>query len=324
MADATEFFLGAEPLLFKIRGGPVPPYYQEINKHLQDLADVYARGPRTDPHIRAAWRVYYHIVQLRDMLDDDAFRIRMRQLHSAPYQMLGVRGSVLLWRKLKEDAKRWDNADGPGSLKKIGDEARRQEREDRDLYISDEEIQPQRKEVAYVSEDEDEDAKDVDTKRRKNGVRRVIPMVHIEVNGSKDKGPSRITRSMRASKRRPGADVYEHVESHPKKKLRDNLSNHDVRRLALPEREKYLMSTLDKSEARTRCKSCSDLDIDCFLPTATKEHPNPACIQCRARRKGCSARIAASPSAASSSSISSQAQSREQTSECEGGEVFSR
>ncbi|KAK0494039.1 hypothetical protein EDD18DRAFT_1177235, partial [Armillaria luteobubalina] len=241
----------------------------------------------------------------------------MRQLHSAPYQMLGVRGSVLLWRKLKEDAKRWDSADGPGSLKKIGDEARRQEREDRDLYVSDEEIQPQRKEVAYVSEDEDEDAKDVDIGRGKNVVRRVIPMVHIEVKGSKGpgKGPSHITRSKRVSKKRPGADVYEHDESQPKKKLRDNLSSHDVRRLTLLEREKHLMSILDKSEARTRCKSCSDLDINCFSPTATKGHPNPACIQCRTRRVGCSARRAVSPSAASSSSTPSQVQSRAQTSE---------
>ncbi|KAK0472099.1 hypothetical protein IW261DRAFT_825986 [Armillaria novae-zelandiae] len=232
----------------------------------------------------------------------------MRQLHSAPYQMLGVRGSVLLWRKLKEDAKRWDNAGGPGSLKKIGDEARRQEREDRDLYVSDEEIQPRRKEVIYVSEDENEDAKDVDTGRRKNGIRHVIPMVHIEVKGSKDKGPSRIIRSKRASRKRSGANVHEHDEAHPKKKLCDSLSGHDVRLLALPEREKYFMSVLDKSEARARCKACSDLDIDCFSPIPTKGNPNPACIQCRARRTGCSARRAASPSAASSSSISLQAQ----------------
>ncbi|SJK99529.1 uncharacterized protein ARMOST_02834 [Armillaria ostoyae] len=252
MANAAEFFLGAEPLLFKIRGGPVPPYYQDTNKHLQDLADVYAHGPRADPHIHAAWRIYYHIVQLRDMLDDEAFRTHMRQFHSAPYEMLGVRGSVLLWRKLKEDAKRWDNADGPGSLKKIGDDARRQEREDGDLYVSDEEIQPQRKDVTYLSGDEAEDAKDVDTGGRKTVVRRVIPMDPMETNGSKDKGRSRVTRSKRALGKRSGADVHEIDEARPKKKLRGHLSYRDVRLLSLPEREKYLMSILDKSKARTR------------------------------------------------------------------------
>ncbi len=65
---AEEFFIGAEPFLFKIRGGPVPQYYKDINKHLQDLADVYGSGPRVDPNIHVAWRLYYHIVKLRDML----------------------------------------------------------------------------------------------------------------------------------------------------------------------------------------------------------------------------------------------------------------
>ncbi|KAK0193366.1 hypothetical protein F5146DRAFT_997975 [Armillaria mellea] len=240
MANAAEFFLGAEPLLFKIRGGPVPPYYQETNKHLQDLADVYANGPRADPHIDAAWRIYYHIVRLRDMLDNETFRTHMRQLHSAPYEMLGVRGSVLLWRKLKEDAKRWDNADGPGSLKKIGDDARRQEREDRDLVKMSSMSLGTKMKIRRMSIRGEE----------RIASAAVIPMDPIE-NGSKDKGPSRITRSKRASGKRLGADVHGHDEAHPKKKLRD-LSYHDMRRLTLPEREKYLMSTLNKTKARTR------------------------------------------------------------------------
>ncbi|KAK0222946.1 hypothetical protein EDD85DRAFT_941278, partial [Armillaria nabsnona] len=258
---AKEFFIGAEPFLFKICGGPVPQYYKDTNKYLQDLADAYDSGPRVDPNIHVAWRLYYHIVKLRDMLDDEIFRTNMRRLHSAPYEMFGVRGSLLLWRKLKEDAKRWDDADGRGSLKRIGDKARRQEREDEELYVSDEEVQLRRKEVTtYISEDEDGNLGDVDIRRRETVVRRVIPMDPLEMNGSKDKGPSCVTRSKRASKQRSGSDADEIDEAHPKKKpkLNCHLTSQDLRRLPPPEREKYLMSVLGKRKARTRCERCEE------------------------------------------------------------------
>ncbi|PBK62815.1 hypothetical protein ARMSODRAFT_1024576 [Armillaria solidipes] len=317
---AEEFFIGAEPFLFKIRGGPVPQYYKDTNKHLQDLADVYDRGPLVDRHIPAAWRLYYHIVKLRDMLDDEAFRTNMRRLHSAPYEMLGVRGSLLLWKKLKEDAQGWDNADGPGSLKRIGDEARRQEREDREeLYVSDGEIQPQRKEVAYSSGDENGDLREVDMGRRKIVVHCVIPMDPLKTKGSKDKGPSSVTRSKRASGRRSGTDTDEIDETHPKKKpkFNDLLTSHDLKRLPPQEREKYLMSLPGKRKARTRCENCEELGLNCFLPATTNAHRNPACIQCWARKRGCSARKAVSRSAAPSSSILSQVHSRAHASDSE-------
>ncbi|KAK0472000.1 hypothetical protein IW261DRAFT_1597010 [Armillaria novae-zelandiae] len=317
---AGHFFIGAEPFLFKIRGGPVPQYYKHTNKHLQDLADVYDRGPLADTNIHVAWRLYYHIVKLREMLDNEVFRANMRRLHSAPYEMLGVRGSLLLWNRLKEDARGWDNADGPGSLKKIRDEARRQEREDEELYLSNGEVQKQRREVAYISGDEDGDLGDVDEDRRKTIVRRVIPMDPVETNGSKDKEPACVTRSKRALGRKPGSDADEIHEAHPKKKhkWKGHFTSQDLKRLPPPEREKYLMSLPGKRKARTRCENCEELDLNCFLPTATKGRPNPACIQCRARCRGCSARKATSRSTASSSSIPSQVHSRAHTS---GSEV---
>ncbi|KAK0214182.1 hypothetical protein IW262DRAFT_304057 [Armillaria fumosa] len=316
---AEEFFIGAEPFLFKIRGGPVPQYYKDTNKHLQDLAEVYDRGPLADPNIHVAWRLYYHIVKLREMLDDEVFCTNMRRLHSAPYEMLGVRGSILLWKKLKEDARGWENADGPGSLKRIGDEARRQEREDEKLYVSDGEVQQQRRELAYISGDEDGDLGDVDMGRRKTVVYRVIPMDPLETNGSKDKEPSCVTRSKRASGTRPGSDAGEIDEVHPKKKhkLNGHLTSQDWKRLPLPEREKYLMSLPGKWKARTRCENCKKLDLNGFLPAATDALPNPACIQCRARYRGCSARKTTSRSATSSSSVLSQVHPRAHTSDSE-------
>lgn len=316
---AEEFFIGAEPFLFKIRGGPVPQYYKDTNKHLQDLADVYGSGPRVDPNIHVAWRLYYHIVKLRDMLDDEIFRTNMRRLHTAPYEMFGVRGSLLLWKKLKEDAQGWDNADGPGSLKRIGDEARRQEREDREeLYVSDGEIQPQRKEVAYSSGDEDGNSGHVDMGRRKTVVHVAIPMDPLGTNGLKDKGRSCVTRSKKASGRRSGTDTDEIDQTHPKKKPKFNglLTSSDLKRFPPQEREKYLMSLPGKRKARTKCEYCEELDLNCFLPAATNAHPNPACIRCCARKRGCSARKAALWSAAPSS-VLSQVHSRAHASDSE-------
>ncbi|KAK0470273.1 uncharacterized protein EV420DRAFT_102491 [Desarmillaria tabescens] len=317
---ADEFFIGVEPFLFKICGGPVPQYYENTNKRLQDLANVYAGGPRADPHIHAAWRLYYHVVKLRDMLDDEDFRTRMRLLHSAPYEMLDVRGSVLRWRKLKEDAKRWNNADGPGSLKRIGDEARRQEQEEGDLYASDEDVQLQRKEDAYVSGDEDDNVGDVDMGGRKTAraaPRRAIPLDPLDsTKGSDDKGLSRATRSRG---KRPRTEAPEIDKAHPKKKpyLNGRLTSQDVKRLPPLEREKYLMSLPGLSKSRTRCERCEEFNLTCFFPAVTSANPNPACIQCRSRCRGCSARKAGSSSAAPSSSTSSQAQSRADTPESE-------
>lgn len=316
---AENFFIGAEPFLFKIRGGPVPQYYRDTNKHLQELAEVYDGGPLADPNIHVAWQLYYHIIKLREMLDDEVFCTNMRRLHNAPYEMLSVRGSVLLWKKLKEAAQGWDNADGPGSLKRICDEARRQEREDEGLYVSDGEVQQQRNEVVYISGDEDGDFGDAGMSRRKTNVYHVIPMDPLEMNGSKDKGPSLcITHSRRASGRRPGSDADEIDEAHPKKrKLKCHLTPQDWKRLPLPEREKYLMSLPGKRKARTRCENCEKLDLNCFLPAATDALPNPACIQCRARYRGCSARKITSRPATSYSSVSSQVHSRAHTSDSE-------
>ncbi|KAK0193271.1 hypothetical protein F5146DRAFT_1029852 [Armillaria mellea] len=245
----------------------------------------------------------------------------MHRLHSAPYEMFGVRGSLLLWNKLKEDARGWDNADGPGSLKRIGDEARRQEREDEELYVSDGEVQQQRREVAYSSEDEDGDLGDIDMGRRKIVVHGVIPMDPLEMHGSKDKEPSCVTRSKRASVGRSGTDTDEIDEAHPKKKPKFNglrvLTSRDLKRLPPSEREKYLMSRPGKWKARTRCKNCEELDLNCFLPAATDAYPNPACIQCRARSRGCSARKATSRSAAPCSSNPSQVHSQAPTSDLE-------
>ncbi len=182
----------------------------------------------------------------------------MRRLHTAPYEMFGVRGSLLLWKKLKEDAQGWDNADGPGSLKRIGDEARRQEREDREeLYVSDGEIQPQRKEVAYSSGDEDGNSGHVDMGRRKTVVHVAIPMDPLGTNGLKDKGRSCVTRSKKASGRRSGTDTDEIDQTHPKKKPKFNglLTSSDLKRFPPQEREKYLMSLPGKRKARTKVSS---------------------------------------------------------------------
>ncbi|KAK0204405.1 hypothetical protein DFS33DRAFT_1319843 [Desarmillaria ectypa] len=199
----------------------------------------------------------------------------------------------------------WNNVDGPGSLKSIGDEARRQEREEGDMYVSNEEVQLQRKEVAYVSGDEDEDAGNVDMGRRKAAApRRAIPTDPLETKGSEDEGPSYVTRSRAALGKRSRTDVPEIDKAHPKKRpyLNDRLTSRDLKQFSLSEREKYFMSLPGMSKARTRCERCEELDIACFFPAATYANPNPACIQCRSRHKACPARETASSSAARSSS----------------------
>ncbi|KAF9031495.1 hypothetical protein BDZ89DRAFT_1037449 [Hymenopellis radicata] len=116
----TEFMIGVEPFLFKIKGGPMPPSFALMQNSFVELAAVYRAGPEQQGQV--AYREYNHYKRLSE-ITTDTFLQNVATLSSRkPLQMFGSTPNsqgMQLFRKLCSQAKRWRMDDGPGSLRQI-------------------------------------------------------------------------------------------------------------------------------------------------------------------------------------------------------------
>lgn len=134
MEDGQQaFFVGRQPFLFKIKGGPEPPDLALINKGLNRLAEVYTRGP--DDTQEATWRKYRHYKELSDIMD--VLMPKIMLFYHPPYGMYSVDGSLNIWKDLRDNAKKWKKDEGPGSLTQLRDAALAEEEIDGKPYASD-------------------------------------------------------------------------------------------------------------------------------------------------------------------------------------------
>ncbi|KAK0472097.1 hypothetical protein IW261DRAFT_1666414 [Armillaria novae-zelandiae] len=133
MENNQSFFVGRQPFLFKIKGGPEPPDLAFINRGLNRLAEVYTRGP--DNTQEATWRKYRHYKELSDLMDILMPKIKL--FYHPPYGMYNVDGSLKIWKSLRNNAKKWKKAEGPGSLTQLHDATLAEEEIDGQPYASD-------------------------------------------------------------------------------------------------------------------------------------------------------------------------------------------
>lgn len=154
MEDNQPFFVGKQPFLFKIKGGPKPPDLEVTNKDLNRLAEIYTRGP--DNTQEATWRRYRHYEELSDIMvcwmflttDQEVLSLGLLQLQDAllpkirlfyqpPYGMYSVNGSLKSWKSLCDKAKNWKKKVGHGSLTQLRNAAIAEEEIDGQPYVSD-------------------------------------------------------------------------------------------------------------------------------------------------------------------------------------------
>ncbi|SJK99509.1 uncharacterized protein ARMOST_02814 [Armillaria ostoyae] len=133
MEDYLPFFVGSQPFLFKIKGGPKPPDLAVTNEDLTRLAEAYTRGP--DGTQEATWRKYRHCKQLSDIMDVAAPKLQL--ISRPPYGMYNVEGSLKNWASLRKLTTSWKQTEGLGSLTQLREDALAEEKEDGQPYISD-------------------------------------------------------------------------------------------------------------------------------------------------------------------------------------------